>query len=141
MLTATEQYMALTGTPLRFAGHVAHYPVCWLYNNVPGFEFSNLTGAPVLIQSGEKDDYDAPETCPNLVDNLSVHDSEYVNLNMFKYAHHAWDRLEPTWLVTDPYAHLGLGGEVKLSPNMWAAYKSKRNVVNFFNEAFSSDDD
>lgn len=137
MLTATEQYMALTGTPLRFAAHVAHYPVCWLYNNVPGFEFTNLTAAPVLIQSGNLDGYDSPDTCPMLVSNLATADAEYVSLNMFKRAYHAWDRLEPKWLVTDPFSHLGQGGEVLLAPNKRIARRSRRNVVNFFSTAFN----
>ena len=141
MLTATEQYMAMTGTPFRFAGHVAHYPVCWLYNNVPGFEFANLTGAPVLIQTGELDDYDLPETCPLMVANLSEVDKETVELNTFKNAYHAWDRLEAEWLVTDPFSHLGQGGEVTLSPNKRVAKKSRRNVVKFFSNIFELDDD
>lgn len=141
MLTATEQYMAMTGTPFRFAGHVAHYPVCWLYNNVPGFEFANLTGAPVLIQTGELDDYDLPETCPLMVANLSEVDKETVELNTFKNAYHAWDRLEAEWLVTDPFSHLGQGGEVTLSPNKRVAKKSRRNVVKFFRNIFELDDD
>ena len=141
MLTATEQYMAMTGTPFRFAGHVAHYPVCWLYNNVPGFEFANLTGAPVLIQTGELDDYDLPETCPLMVANLSEVDKETVELNTFKKAYHAWDRLEAEWLVTDPFSHLGQGGEVTLSPNKRVAKKSRRNVVKFFRNIFELDDD
>ena len=141
MLTATEQYMAMTGTPFRFAGHVAHYPVCWLYNNVPGFEFANLTGAPVLIQTGELDDYDLPETCPLMVANLSEVDKETVELNTFKKAYHAWDRLEAEWLVTDPFSHLGQGGEVTLSPNKRVAKKSRRNVVKFFSNIFELYDD
>ncbi len=138
MLTATEQYMAMTGTPFRFAGHIAHYPVCWLYNNphAPGFEFNNLTGAPVLIQTGGLDDYDLPDTCQNMVANLDEQDEALVDVNIFEGAYHAWDRLEPTWLVTDPFSHLGQGGEVTLSPNKWLAKKSRRNVVNFFSEIF-----
>jgi dienelactone hydrolase len=136
MLTATEQYMAMTGTPFRFAGHVAHYPVCWLYNNVPGFEFANLTGAPVLIQTGELDDYDLPETCANMIDNLAEVDKETVELRSFNNAYHAWDRLEAQWLVTDPYSHLGQGGEVLLAPNKRIARKSKRKVVRFFKDVF-----
>ena len=41
-----------------FAGHVSHYPVCWVYNLLPGFEVANLTGAPVLIRAGELDGYE-----------------------------------------------------------------------------------
>lgn len=136
MLTATEQYMSLTGQPLRFAGHVAHYPVCWLYNNVPGFEFTNLTGAPVLIQTGGLDDYDLPDTCPQMAANLTEDEQELIEVNVFNRAYHAWDRLEPTWVVNDPYAHLGLGGEVTLAPNKRIARKSRKNVVEFFQELF-----
>ncbi len=138
MLTATEQYMSMTGTPFRFAGHVAHYPVCWLYNNVPGFEFSGLTGAPILIQTGELDDYDLPDTCSNMVDGIAEVDEELVKVNVFDNVYHAWDRLEPEWLVTDPFSHLGQGGEVTLSPNKRIARKSRRNVVRFFKGIFSS---
>lgn len=136
MLTATEQYMAMTGNSYRFAGHVAHYPVCWLFNNVPGFELENLTGAPVLIQTGGKDGYDTPETCPSLVNNLAEQDKYLVSLKVYRRAYHAWDRLEPTWIVEDPFANLGAGGEVILSPNKRIAHKSKRRVVNFFTNLF-----
>ena len=136
LLTATEQYMSMTGAPYRFAGHVAHYPICWLFNNVPGFELSGLTGSPVMIQTGAKDDYDLPETCPLLVDNLLEQDKQFVELNMYKRAYHAWDRLESKLVVEDPYSHLGQGGQVTLAPNFGAAMKSRHRVVNFFSELF-----
>ena len=140
MLTATEQYMSMTGTPYRFAGHVAHYPLCWLYNNtnVPGFEFSNLTDAPVMIQTGALDDYDSEETCPLMVSNLAEADRELVQLKVYKKAYHAWDRLEPELLVTDPTSHLGAGGDVLLSPNRKIAKRSRRKVVHFFQELFET---
>jgi dienelactone hydrolase len=134
MLTATEQYM--DGFPYRFAGHVAHYPLCWLFNYAPGFEFANLTGVPVLIQTGDKDDYDLPETCPTLVDNLPEQDQSLVEVNVYKRAFHAWDRLEPKWIVEDPFSHLGQGGEVTLAPNIRVAYKSRYRVVKFFTKLF-----
>jgi dienelactone hydrolase len=136
MLTATEQYMSMTGTPYRFAGHVAHYPLCWVYNRVPGFEFDNLTGAPVMIQTGALDDYDQPETCPLMVSSLGEVEKDLVELKVYKNAYHAWDRLEPELLVTDPTSHLGTGGEVLLSPNKKIAKRSRRKVVNFFQELF-----
>jgi dienelactone hydrolase len=138
MLTATEQYMSMTGTPYRFAGHVAHYPVCWLYNNVPGFEFTNLTGAPVMIQTGQLDDYDIEESCPSMVDNLTEADQELVTLKVYKNAYHAWDRLEPKLIVPDPISHLGQGGDVTLSPNLRLALKSQRKVVKFFTKLFTT---
>ncbi len=137
MLTATEQYMAMTGSSLRYAAHVAHYPVCWVYNNVPGFEFEKLTGAPVLIQTGQYDDYDLPDTCSTMVNNLAEIDKELTKLNLYKKAYHAWDRLEPTLIIEDPFAHLGQGGIVTLKPNKRLAAKSRRKAVKFFNTAFN----
>ncbi|MCJ8321774.1 MAG: dienelactone hydrolase family protein [Colwellia sp.] len=136
MLTATEHYMAMTGNEYRFAGHVAHYPVCWVYNLLPGFDFENLTGAPVMIQTGELDDYDLVDTCELMVNQIPEVDQQFVKINSYKNAYHAWDRLEPEWVVEDPFSHLGQGGEVTLSPNRAIARKSKRKVVAFFNKLF-----
>jgi len=141
LLTANEAVMQVSGLPFRFKGHIAHYPVCWVYNNVPGFELSGLTGADVLIQSGELDDYDLPTTCPTMVENLSETDRENVEVNMYANAYHAWDRLEPEWIVQDPFAHLGAGGQVTLSPNKRIARKSRKEVLSFFEEIFFDTED
>jgi dienelactone hydrolase len=139
LLTATENYMATAGYEYRFAGHVAHYPVCWVYNFLPGFDIENLTGAPVLIQTGEFDDYDLPESCPSMAANLPDADKELVTVKVYRNAFHAWDRLEPEWVVEDPFSHLGQGGTVILSPNRKIAQKSRRKVVNFFEKIFFND--
>lgn len=136
LLSATEQYNANNAVNYQFAGHVSHYPVCWVYNLLPGFEVANLTGAPVLIQAGELDGYDQADTCENMVANLSEYDAQYVDLKVYKNAYHAWDRLEPTWIVEDPFANLGQGGEVALSPHENKALKSRKRVVWFFKELF-----
>jgi len=140
MLTATEQYMSMTGSPLRYTAHVAHYPVCWVYNNVPGFEFEKLTGAPVLIQTGRYDDYDLPDTCSNMLNNLADADKALTKLKVYKKAYHAWDRLEPTLIVEDQFANLGQGGTVTLKPHRKLAAKSRHKAVNFFKKAFSIND-
>ena len=59
LASAEEVYASQFGGGLRFAAHVAHYPICYATNSgIPGAEFSDLTGAPILIQIGEEDDYD-----------------------------------------------------------------------------------
>ncbi|MCM2679319.1 dienelactone hydrolase family protein [Echinimonas agarilytica] len=141
LLSATEQYNALMNqTGYRFAAHVAHYPICYLYNNdlvpVPGFDLVNIT-APVLIQSGGRDDYDLPISCPLLVNGLAPADKDLVDLKMYPFAYHGWDRLEPTWVVEDPFANLGQGGEVTLKPSPWTAYFSRAKVVRHFDKAFA----
>lgn len=136
MLTATEPYNASSGIEHRFAGHIAHYPVCWVYNVIPGFEFSELTGAPVLIQVGELDDYHAPEVCPELVETLPEEAKHHVSALVYKNAYHAWDRLEPSMVVNDPFSHNGQGGEVTIAPNKSQAKRSKKQVVKYFSKLF-----
>jgi dienelactone hydrolase len=137
MLSATAPYASLyaDGT-LRFAAHVAEYPVCWVYNRIPGYAFNSFTGSPVLIQTGELDAYDEPDTCQNLVESLPPEDQEFFSVRVYKHATHAWDRLQPAMTVTDPYSHLGMGGEVEFVPNPGKAFQSQSNVVRFFQEAF-----
>jgi dienelactone hydrolase len=137
LLCATQPYTQLfTQGELNFAAHVANYPVCWLYNQVPGYEFSSFTGAPVLIQAGELDAYDNPDTCTNLVESLAAAERSFISLKLYKGATHAWDRLESAITITDQYSHLGRGGEVPFVPNPAAAYESRSAAVMFFERAF-----
>jgi len=136
MLTATQQYDQIANLPFKFAGHVAHYPLCYGYNVVPGFEFGNLTGAPVLIQSAELDQYEYPGACDSLKANLSEEDQQHVEVVEHQGVHHTWDRLEREKTIFDPFAHAGQGGEVLLKADRNAARKSRRNVVRFFRDIF-----
>jgi uncharacterized protein len=137
MLTATQPYTTQhTGNALKFAAHVAHYPVCWVYNRVPGYAFAAFTGAPVLIQAGELDAYDAPDTCVQLVASLPSAAQQFISVRMYKNATHAWDRLQPAMTVTDPFSHLGAGGTVDFVPNPGAAFQSRENAVRAFARAF-----
>lgn len=142
LLSAEQTYSSLLGNGLQFAAHVAHYPVCWGYNNVPSIIFNNLTGAPVLIQVGSLDDYDeggAP--CENLAASFPE-----VSVKVYPNAHHAWDRLQPPLIVQDPFSHLGegamMGGceaancEVNIIPNPGKANQSSKAVLKLFSSAF-----
>ena len=139
MLTATrpycEQYLA--DQPLRFAAHAPFYPVCWGYNRLPGYEFAELTGAPVFIQSGECDTYDEPDSCARLRQSLSAEARQHLDVAMYPDATHAFDRMEPTQVVNDPFAYLGRGGEVKMAANPEVAATARQAAVAFFEQAFS----
>lgn len=134
LLAATDFYTSLYGNGRRFAAHVANYPVCWSYNiGLPGMDFSGLTGSPVMIQISDLDDYDEGTlACENLVAMLPAEDQPFVTLKTYKKAHHGWDRLQPTITVYDPFAHLGAGGYVTLSPSVPNAIKSRAAVTQFF---------
>ncbi|MEO6799183.1 MAG: dienelactone hydrolase family protein [Rhodanobacter sp.] len=140
MLTATRPYSELYmgGNPLRFAAHAPFYPVCWGYNKIPGYEFAELTGAPVFIQSGECDAYDQPDSCTELVNSLPEQARRRVTVTMYPEATHGFNRLEPPQTVNDPFAHLGQGGEVRFEANLDAAAKSRQATVDFFERAFAA---
>ena len=134
MASATELYASQFGGELRFAAHVAHYPVCFAYNSpIPGTEFTELTGAPLLIQIGEEDDYDeGVGPCMTLKESLPPEFQPMVEVASYEGAFHAWDRLEVPITVNDPFSHLGAGGEVAMTPFPEKAYKSRRKAVMFF---------
>ena len=137
MLTATAPYTDLyTAGKLKFAAHVAHYPVCWVYNRVPGYAFDSFTGSPLLIQAGELDAYDERDTCPNLVQSLPAPARGFIAVEVYKRVTHAWDRLQPAITVTDPFSHLGKGGQVAFVPNPRKAFQARSAAVDFFQEAF-----
>ncbi|ATB31288.1 dienelactone hydrolase family protein [Melittangium boletus] len=136
MLTATRENAARAEAGQHFVAHAPLYPVCWVYNRVPGYAFGDLTGAPVFIQAGTADTYDAPDSCRALIDSLSHADSRNLTLTVYPGATHGWDRLEPARQIEDPYAHRGQGGAVDLVPSPESALESRKALVAFFQRAF-----
>jgi dienelactone hydrolase len=137
MLTATTPYTwRYTGGMLKFAAHAAHYPVCWVYNVVPGYAFREFTGSPLLVQAGELDTHDQPDTCQNLIQSqLASNPSLPFSVHVYRNATHAWDRLQPAMTVYDPFAYLGKGGNVEFVPSPGKAFQSRSAVVRFFRQA------
>lgn len=138
MLTATAPYTQkyMAGTGLSFAGHAPNYPVCWVYNRVPGYEFNAFTGAKVFVQGGDLDTYDLPDTCPALARSVAVTAPGLFTVKMYAGATHGFDRTEPTITITDPFSHLGKGGEVQMTPNPEAAAQARAATVAFFRAQF-----
>lgn len=137
MLAATTPYVArYSPGGLKFAAHAPLYPVCWIYNRVPDYEFASLTGAPVFIQAGELDAYDDPDTCAGLVASLPAAQQAFVSATVYAGATHAWDRLEPAIVVTDPFSHKGAGGSVDFVPNPAVAEASRAATVAYFRRVF-----
>ncbi|MEF8700120.1 MAG: prolyl oligopeptidase family serine peptidase [Candidatus Accumulibacter sp. UW20] len=124
----------------RFKAHLAHYPVCYAYNNasIPGSSFGSqagnpLTGAPILIQTGSADDYDegvAP--CLALHASLDADEKKLMQVVVYEAAGHAWDRLQVPVTAVDPFAHRGRGGAVRIVPDVNQAYRSRELAVDFF---------
>jgi len=137
MLTATRPYVErYAPAGLRFAAHAPLYPICWVYNRVPDYEFSSLTGAPVFIQAGGSDAYDAPDSCLRMVAALPAAERELVSVVVYPGATHAWDRLEPAITISDPFSHQGAGGSVDFVPDPALAEQSRAATVAHFRRAF-----
>lgn len=136
LASATELYANKFGGEFRFSAHVAHYPVCYAANSaIPGSEFYDLTGAPILIQIGEEDDYDnGSGPCFALKNSLDPEEQSMVEVISYEGAFHGWDRLEVPIKVEDPFSNRGEGGEVEIAPNVTLAYKARNKVVRFFRD-------
>jgi dienelactone hydrolase len=124
----------------RFKAHLAHYPVCYAYNNpsIPGSGFGRqagnpLSGAPILIQTGSADDYDeGAAPCFALQASLAADEKSLMQVVVYEAVGHAWDRLQVPVMAVDPFAHRGRGGAVRIVPDVDQAYRSREVAVEFF---------
>ena len=120
----------------RFAAHAPFYPVCWLYNRVEGYEFRDLTGAPILLQCGGADDYDSGAAVETLLAGLHGADRASMQTIVYPDATHAFDQVdEAAKVVADPLAHEGCGGEVRFTPNPNAGRAARAATAEFFRAA------
>ena len=138
MLSATAPVQAaLGGADRAFAAFAPFYPVCWAYNRVPGLEFHDLTGKPVLIQAGAEDRYDDPDSCAKLVESLPDAARAVVTVITYPGATHAWDRREPDAVFNDPFAFKGKGGPTPFTYNRDVTRRSTAAVVAFFRKTLA----
>jgi dienelactone hydrolase len=135
----TQEY---TGGKARFAAHLALYPVCWVQlqilsgeNSVYGAStYMHVTGAPVHILAGEKDDYDEPDSCPKFVAALPEDVRSHFAATVYPGAYHSFDGAGVSAQSYDRYAHLGHGGTVTLEYNPAAAAQARAFAVEFFSK-------
>lgn len=133
----TQEY---TGGKARFAAHLAHYPVCFLHLNVvagraktfSASTYSRLTGAPVHIVIGDKDDFDEPDTCPKLVAALPEESRRYVAVTVHPGAYHAFDSPGTNTMAFDQFGYMGRGGNVRYEFDEKVAARSRQFAVEFF---------
>lgn len=140
MASSTVGVATQFGGGLRFKAHAAHYPICYAYNNpaIPGSNFganagNPLTGAPILVQIGTKDDYDeGAGPCLALKASLAPSEQDVLQVEAYDGAYHAWDRLQVPVTANDPFSHLGAGGTVEIVPDVEQAYAAQSRIVRFF---------
>lgn len=136
----TQEYVS--GKP-RFAAHLPVYPVCWAHlasieGKNPVYKqvtYQKLTGAPVHILAGAKDDYDDPDTCQRFLQAVPEEQRKYLSLTVYQDATHGWDTPHDK-VYFDKAANKGRGTNVRHYKNAEAAAKSKAFTVEFFKTAF-----
>ena len=141
MLSASsEMVQEFTGGKYRFAAHLPVYPVCWAHlgsiqGKNPVYKISvyqTLTGAPVHMLAGDKDDYDDPDTCVQFLAALSPDARQHVALTVYPNAPHGWDSLKSPRSYYDTAANKGRGGNVQHYRQEDAAQKSLAFTLDFF---------
>lgn len=139
LMTATRparEKLGADAPPIR--AHAALYPVCWAYETVPGLTLAELTGAPILIQTGDADAYDDPDGLDQLLARLTVSSRASIRGITHKGAGHGFDRAAPARTIVDPFAHKGAGGPVLMAFHPEAAESARAANVAFFRETLGA---
>jgi len=132
----TQQH---TDGKLRFAAHLGLYPICWTHRAVLAgtskyFQptvYQRVTGRPVQILTGDKDDADRPDACQRFLDDLPQQVRPNFSLTMYRDATFGWDSRfgSATYL---PGGNQGKGGIVTIVADPEIARQSRELCVSFF---------
>lgn len=130
---------AVLGQDVHIKAAAALYPICWLYNHIPGADLADLVDAPIRILIGSKDDYDDGATaCKALVAALAPRDAAHLSLRVFPGATHLFDSFEGAHQYEDPASHRRHGGTVRVQPDPNARRRARDDLVRFFSAALNS---
>ncbi len=129
----------ILGPGVHFKAAVALYPICWLYNHVPGADFKDLVDAPVRIMVGDADDYDGGgDACKELVSELAPQDAAHLSVRVFPGATHIFDSFAGAYEFNDPGANRRKGGTIHVRPDPQARKQARDDLVAFFVAAFAA---
>jgi dienelactone hydrolase len=140
LMTSKDVTQEYTGGKAQFAAHVAIYPVCWIHqqilagkNRVYGPDtYRSVTGAPAHILTGDRDDYDDPDSCPKFVAALPETARPHYAATVYKGAYHGFDEPGADRKSQDRVANLGRGGTVIHKANPEVAARARAFAVDFF---------
>ncbi|WP_426439667.1 dienelactone hydrolase family protein [Bradyrhizobium genosp. P] len=138
MLMMTRHYSdAILGPGVHLKAAAALYPICWLYNHVPGGGFADLVDAPVRILVGSADDYDGGQpACETLLHDLAPADAAHLSLRIFPGATHIFDAFEGSFEYYDPTANRRQGGTIHVRPDSEVRQEARDDLVWFFTASF-----
>lgn len=147
VLTSSEELTRhYTGGKLRFAAHLGIYPLCWrhravLAGTVKSFEpvtYHRVTGRPVHILAGGKDDYDDPDSCEKFLAELPAQARPAFSLTVYPNATFAWDSRFSS-ASYDNGAKKGTGGIATVIANPDIANQSREFSVAYFKKHLAAD--
>ena len=128
-----------------FAAHAAYYGVWWAHEKLAKEAatvgvYAVLTGAPVLLVSGGKDDYGPPDAAQLFYNALPASASALMTLQHYPGATHGFDSPAGSdRLIFDPTAHQGKGGQVRFYRDADAAEDARSKTLAFFLKAFTGE--
>jgi uncharacterized protein len=146
LLATSEPLLRELPTQRRFAAHLPLYPVCWLHVRITEGRsrwkglgrhvYREVTGRPVHILVGDRDDYDRPGDCAAFRAALDEKVRGFYALTVYPEATFGWDSPfgSKTW---NAGAHRGTGGMVEIRADPELAGASRAFAVEFFSEALS----
>jgi dienelactone hydrolase len=145
IMSSQEVTQEYAGGKARFAAHLALYPVCWVHLQILSGKnaaygastYTHVTGAPVHILAGEKDDYDEPDSCPKFVAALPEDVRSHFAATVYPGATHSFDGAGVSSRHYDRYARLGRGGTVTLEYDAAAAAQARAFAVQFFSKTLA----
>ena len=131
---------------LSFAAHLPVYPQCWVFRTARSGKdpllkppiFREVTGRPVHILTGDKDDYDGPDGCQLFLEWLPAHARRYFSLTVYEGATFAWDSRFSS-AVYEAGAKRGQGGIVNVIANSETARQSRQLAVRFFSTSLGAE--
>jgi dienelactone hydrolase len=132
----THQY---TAGRLRFAAHLGLYPICWRHELVLSGKdkyikpavYRWVTGQPVHILAGERDDYDEPDSCDKFLAALPSNARRHFSLTMYPGATFGWDSRAGSATYAAG-AHRSKGGIVHIIVDEELAKRSREFAVAYF---------
>ena len=138
----TRQY---TGDRQRFAAHLGLYPLCWMHHAVLAGKskhlrptvYGRVTGKPVHVLAGDKDDYDGPDGCRRFLAALPATVRPRFALTVYSGATFGWD----SRFSSAPYersANGGKGGIVRTTASPEIAAQSREFAVAYFRKTLDA---
>ena len=147
LLASSAELARRYGRPeLHFAAHLPLYPQCWIIATarhgkdkwLKEAPLKTVTGAPVHILAGEKDDYDDPDGCSKLVASMPADARSHFSVTVYEGATFGWDH-RFGGATYEAGAKKGKGGIVTVVPNPELARESRTSAARYFTKHLAAD--